>query len=104
MLLSKPTKEMQTLGWSGLFFSILFLQKWRNGKLFYNFSMVHSYEANDSLEPIPIPMFFLCNSFEANKPSLKLWLELGTFGNQQPSKCPWLITCEHGLFTNLQWG
>ena len=68
MLLSKPTKEMQTLGWSGLFFPMLFLQKWRNGKLSYSFPMVHSYETNGSLKPIPIPMLFFCNSFEMNKP------------------------------------
>ena len=30
--------------------------------------MLHSYEMNGSLKPISIPMFFLCNSFETNKP------------------------------------
>ncbi len=72
MLLSKPTKGMQTLDWSGLFFPMLFLQKWRNGKLSYSFPMVHSYKTNGSLKPIPTPVLFLCNSFETNKPSVMI--------------------------------
>jgi hypothetical protein len=34
MLLSKPTKGMQTLGWSGLFFSYAFPSKMEEWKTF----------------------------------------------------------------------